>query len=63
MYMVTIDADKCVGCSECASACPAKILEMTAEGKAEVSGDASECMGCQTCSISCPAGAVTVLEL
>ena len=26
MYMVSVDADKCVGCGECAGACPGQMF-------------------------------------
>lgn len=60
MYMVTVDLDACVGCGECARACPAKILTLV-DGKIEV-GDCSECLGCQSCAMVCPVAAVTVQE-
>ncbi|MFZ5592261.1 MAG: indolepyruvate ferredoxin oxidoreductase subunit alpha [Desulfurispora sp.] len=62
MYMVTVDRDKCEGCGECASSCPASILGMV-DDKAEVTGDATECLGCETCVTVCPTGAVTIREL
>jgi Pyruvate/2-oxoacid:ferredoxin oxidoreductase delta subunit len=61
MYMVSIDADACSGCGECAKSCPADLLSMV-EAKAEVTGDACECMGCQSCTIICPSGAIVVQE-
>lgn len=60
MYIVTIDEDKCAGCGECVSACPAKILSMNDAQKAEVSGD--DCLGCESCVGLCPTEAVTVKE-
>ncbi|MGI6091883.1 MAG: 4Fe-4S dicluster domain-containing protein [Veillonellaceae bacterium] len=59
MFLVTIDADTCVGCGECTQACPAQILKMEGE-KAEVVGD--DCMGCQSCVAICEVGAITVEE-
>lgn len=59
MFVVTIDQDVCIGCGECAKACPAQILAMV-EGKAQVVGD--DCMGCQSCVLVCPVGAVKVEE-
>jgi Fe-S-cluster-containing hydrogenase component 2 len=59
MFVVTIDSDVCVGCGECARACPAQILTM-ANDKAQVDGD--DCMGCQSCVLVCPAGAIKVDE-
>ena len=62
MFMVAIDDGKCVGCGECTKGCPAQILDMGKEGKAEVSGDPSECMGCQACVMVCPCEAINVSE-
>jgi Fe-S-cluster-containing hydrogenase component 2 len=61
MYTVTVDRDKCEGCSECVDNCPASILEMV-DGKAEVTGNLEDCLGCESCVSVCPSGAVTVTE-
>ncbi|MBZ4686895.1 MAG: hypothetical protein PWQ96_559 [Clostridia bacterium] len=60
MYLVTIDVDKCDGCSECVDACPAQVLEIV-DGKASVTEE--ECLGCESCVAVCPNEAVTVQEL
>lgn len=59
MFVVSIDADLCVGCGECTKACPAQILKMEGE-KARVAGD--DCMGCESCAVVCQAEAITVEE-
>lgn len=58
MYMVTVDADKCVACGECASACPGSVF--TVDAVAEVTEN--ECMGCQSCILICPVEAITLTE-
>jgi len=59
MYLVTIDAEECVGCGQCAQACPAQIIKMEGD-KAVVVGD--DCMGCESCVIVCAVGAIIVEE-
>lgn len=61
MFVVTISEEECVGCGECADACPSQIIEMV-EGKARVTGDAAECLGCESCVIICAVEGVTVEE-
>lgn len=60
MFIVAVDADKCISCAQCTQACPAQILVM--DGKAQVAGDPSECLGCQTCATVCPNEAISVEE-
>jgi len=59
VFIVTVDADLCVGCGECIKACPAQIFKLV-DGKAVPSDD--ECLGCQSCVAVCPAGAIKVDE-
>jgi uncharacterized protein (DUF362 family)/Pyruvate/2-oxoacid:ferredoxin oxidoreductase delta subunit len=47
----------CVGCGECARACPAKIIEMR---KKKPSADLKKCIRCFCCQELCPEKAVTV---
>lgn len=60
MYIVTVDADKCEGCGECADSCPGGVLEMV-DGKSTVANP-DECLGCETCVSVCPSGAITLQE-
>lgn len=59
MFLVAIDQELCVGCGQCAQACPAQILKMNGD-TAQVVGD--DCMGCESCVIVCESGAVKVEE-
>lgn len=59
MFMVTVESELCIGCEECAKACPARIF-VVESGKAIASND--ECLGCQSCATVCPVGAITVDE-
>ena len=59
MFVVTIDADKCTGCGECISACPAQVFEMSGD-IAEVTDN--ECLGCESCVLLCPAEAIALSE-
>lgn len=61
MFVVTIEASTCEGCSECVESCPAQCLEMQ-DGKATVL-DGTDCLGCETCVTVCPSGSVTLQEL
>ena len=59
-WNVTVDADKCTGCSECVDVCPVEVFEVQAD-KA-VPANAEECLGCDSCVEVCEASAITVEE-
>jgi len=59
MLMPAVDAEKCVGCESCASACPGSVFEMV-DGKATVGEN--ECLECRTCEMICPNEAIVLNE-
>jgi NAD-dependent dihydropyrimidine dehydrogenase PreA subunit len=59
-WNVTVDADKCIGCSECVDVCPVEVYELQ-DGKS-VPVNAEECLGCESCVEVCEVGAITVEE-
>lgn len=66
MYVVTVDVEKCQGCSDCVDACPNELIALVEEnGKqfAMYKGDAEECIGCYSCESTCPEGSITITEL
>ncbi|AEA47938.1 4Fe-4S binding protein [Archaeoglobus veneficus] len=59
MVNIVVDHDKCDGCGECISVCPAEVYELNDEGKS-VPVRADDCEQCCSCVESCPNGAITV---
>jgi heterodisulfide reductase subunit A len=55
-----VDPDVCVGCGECAAACPFQAMEMVGKGKKKKARViTAACKGCGVCAGACPTGAVT----
>ena len=61
MFLVTVDAEKCEGCGECANNCPVAVFKMENGKCVVVQGDL--CEGCETCISVCPSGAITLKEM
>ena len=55
---VSVDNDKCVGCSMCINVCPHEVFILT-DNKALVN-DRDGCMECGACAMNCPVEAITV---
>ncbi|MCD6135109.1 4Fe-4S binding protein [Candidatus Bipolaricaulota bacterium] len=53
---ITIDAEKCIGCGQCVSACQFDALSLV-NSKAKL--DQALCKGCRVCVRACPTGAIT----
>ena len=66
MPKVTIDADVCKGCALCTTACPKKIIVISADTLNKkgflpaVITDESLCIGCAMCALMCPDCAIKV---
>ena len=54
--IAVVETDLCIGCEQCASACPVGAVSLSSEGKAVV--EESLCRGCGACVGVCPVGAV-----
>jgi heterodisulfide reductase subunit A len=54
-----VDQEICVGCGECAAACPFQAMKMVGEGKKQKAQViTAACKGCGVCAGACPTGAV-----
>lgn len=58
---VTIYPDWCKGCGICAAFCPAKVIEVDAQGKARVVRE-EDCVHCGFCELHCPDFAIVVKD-
>ena len=54
-HSVTLERDKCKGCTTCLKRCPTEAIRIR-DGKASIIGE--RCIDCGVCGMSCPAGAV-----
>ncbi|MBM9603263.1 mercury methylation ferredoxin HgcB [Desulfopila inferna] len=55
---LTLDKDRCVGCSTCVTVCPHRVFQLQ-ESKA-VMVDKNGCMECGACAVNCPVDAIRV---
>lgn len=59
LVKVTIYPAWCKGCGICVAFCPAKVLELGADGKAHALREA-DCISCGFCELHCPDFAISV---
>ncbi len=66
MARVTIDEERCKGCSLCVRACPKKIVALSKDRMntkgyhpSEIT-DMDECIACASCARTCPDSCITV---
>lgn len=64
---ITIDQERCKGCTLCIEFCPKKIIilsaRLNAKGYFVASVDGNgECTGCATCAVMCPEVAIEVMK-
>ena len=59
-YIITVDADKCVGCGECVDICPVEVFEL--QDGSSIPVNAEECVECESCVEVCEEDAITLTE-
>lgn len=59
---VTIYPDWCKGCGICVAFCPAKVIELDGQGKAQAVRE-EDCIHCGFCELHCPDFAIVVTEI
>ena len=57
MKKISIDPDKCKGCTKCARTCPVGAIEGTVKNPHKI--DQSKCIKCEACLNSCPFKAIS----
>ncbi len=65
---ISVDIDKCKGCSLCVPACPTDVLLMSKEVnhkgyKYVYMENPEECTACKNCAILCPDGVISVYRI
>lgn len=58
-FISTVNADECIGCSDCIARCPMDALSMKEEIAAV---DIKRCIGCGLCVSACPSGAIKLVN-
>jgi 2-oxoglutarate ferredoxin oxidoreductase subunit delta len=65
MPKVSVERDRCKGCTLCVERCPQKVLEMSKEINVKGYFFASPvrphvCIGCRICAVTCPDVAIEI---
>jgi 2-oxoglutarate ferredoxin oxidoreductase subunit delta len=66
MAVMTVDFERCKGCSLCAAFCPKHIVEIQKEKRnrkgyfTAACADPPACVGCALCAVMCPDCAIMV---
>lgn len=62
--LISIDAEKCIGCGGCANVCPSRVIEVydVSQEIRRLEFNLGRCTYCVRCSEVCPENAITITE-